>query len=73
LSATICPATAMARPVRHISVEFLGGPLDGWSSGQMTDEKLEFPVVMVTKGGEYRLHVGRDHRYVYRWNEAHGD
>jgi hypothetical protein len=61
------------RDVQHVTVEFVGGPMDTWSSGQMTDAPMHtLPGLWVPGGsgstnGAYRRTEPRPGHYLYQW------
>lgn len=64
----------LPRPsARHIAVEFVGGPLDGWSSGQMTEETVRYPEDLYCAWGHYHLTMRGLGWYAYQWHEYRPD
>lgn len=60
---------------RHVVVEFMGGPLDGFHNGWTTDQKVVLPETLVAgdkleNWGSYHIRMRGLHHYVYQWREA---
>jgi hypothetical protein len=61
---------------RYVVVEFMGGPLDGFHNGWVTDQKVDFPETLVARfakrsdNGVYAIRVRGASSYVYQWREA---